>query len=148
MAKLKERFAGEIAIGAMAHSVILKGGQVAGGPVERHREPAGGIRVAKERLCHRLPALTSRIPGLQNGRQMLGGPNHSHGAAAATHEHHWLASGVKGFEQGLLHGGQRDIRAVAAAKTDVIDWHLLALELWVEAADVYDHICGGRSPHG
>ena len=39
-----------------------------------------------------------------------------------------------------LHGGQFDSRSVAAAKTLVVDRHLLALQLGADAADVDDRI--------
>ena len=91
-----------------------------------------------------LTAFAAGIPRLQNGRQIFRRPDHRHGAAAAIDKHHRLAGRVKRLEQIHLHGGQRNIRAVAAAKSDVIHRHLLAFKLRIQAAYIDDHVCRRR----
>ena len=95
VAEGEERLAAEVAVGAPLHAIVLEGRQVVHRPVEGDRQPPAGVVVAEEHVGQRLAAGLARIPGLDDGRDVLGGPVDGQGAAVEQHQHQRLAQRLR-----------------------------------------------------
>nr|GFD53740.1 hypothetical protein [Tanacetum cinerariifolium] len=91
VAKGKQRLASKVAVGAAFHAVVVEGGQLGFRLVERHRQAAGGVVVAKEYIGQRRAGGLAPIPTVEDGRQVGSFPRRGQGAARHQGQHYGLA---------------------------------------------------------
>ncbi len=123
-----ERLAGEVAVGAALHGVVVEGRELLERGVEGEREAACGVVVAGESFGDGGAACFAGIPGFEDGGGVLLRPVDRERAAVLQHDDERLAGGSDCFEKLLLRGGQVDAGAVAAGEAFEVYGHLLAFE--------------------
>src|SRR6185437_10573606 len=128
-----ERLAGEVAVGAALHGVVVEGWELRKRGVEGEWEAAGRVVVAGEGFGDCGAAGFAGIPGFENGGGVLLRPVDSECAAVLQNDDERLAGGGDGFEKLLLHGGQLDAGTVAAGEAFEMHGHLFTFKGGSEA---------------
>src|SRR5580704_3905898 len=139
-----------VAIGSAGHCVVTEVGEVFDGGIECYGQAAGGVVVAEEYVRDGGSASLTRIPGFDDGGEMLVFPVDGDGAAIEHNQDDWFAGSDDGADQVLLDFGQVEAGAVAAFEAVDVDIHFFSLQSGGEAHTENDRIrlAGGGQGFG
>src|ERR1700739_4916554 len=111
-----------ITISAAGHGIVAEVGKVFNGGIEGNGEAAGGVVVAEEDVCDGGSTGLARVPGFDDGGEVLVFPVDRYSAAVEQNQDDGFAGGGNGADQVLLDFGQ--VEAGAVAPFEAVDIHI------------------------
>ena len=136
--KIPQRFAREVAVSAVFHSIIKEIRQVIHRAIEGDRQFTRWIIVAEQHVCHGIATPFTRIPSLHNSLTSGCLWHESNGRARAVDKDNLLARVADSLYEVALALWQLYICAVATFESVCINLHFLALKSGRNATGKYN----------